>query len=67
MIDENGSGFDSYIFSKKLPEWRSVINLTKTGAGNISLKIFNGYVDENKKTPQYVHLRSGRVHINSSL
>ena len=33
----------------------------------MSLKIFNGYVDENKKIPQYVHFRSGRVHINQSL
>ena len=33
----------------------------------MSSKIFNGYVDENKKIPQYVHFRCGRVHINQSL
>ena len=50
-----------------LPQWRSVVKLVKNGAGIISLKIFNGYVDEKKKIPQYVHFRCGRVHINTSL
>ena len=67
LIAHNGSGFDSYVVLNNLPQWRSVVKLVKNGAGNISLKIFNGYVDQNKKTPQYVHLRCGRVHINKSL
>ena len=63
----NGSGFDSYVVLNNLPQWRSVAKLIKNGAGIISLKIFNGYVDQNKKIPQYVHFRCGRVHISQSL
>ena len=29
--------------------------------------MFNGNVDENKKIPQKVHFRCGRVHLNISL
>ena len=46
---------------------RTVHNLNENGAGIVSLKIFNGYVDQNKKIPPYVHFRCGRVHINKSL
>ena len=67
LIAHNGTGFDSYVVLKNLPQWRSVVKLIKDGAGIISLKIFNGYVDQNKKIPQYVHFRCGRVHINKSL
>ena len=67
LIAHNGSGFDSYVALNNLPQWRSVVKLIKNGAGIISLKIFNGYVDPVKKIPQYVHFRCGRVHINKSL
>ena len=67
LIAHNGSGFDSYVVLNNLPQWRSDVNLIKNGAGIVSLKIFNGYVDQNKKIPQYVHFRCGRVHINKSL
>ena len=67
LIAHNGSGFDSYVVLNNLPQWRSVVKLIKKGAGIISLKIFNGYVDPVKKIPQYVHFRCGRVHINKSL
>ena len=67
MIAHNGSGFDSYVVLNNLPQWRSVVKLIKNRAGVISLKIFNGYVDQNKKIPQYVRFRCGRVHINKSL
>ena len=43
-----------------------MINLIKNGAGIVSLKIFNGFVDQNKKIPHYVHFRCGRVLINKS-
>ena len=66
MIADNESGFDSYVVLNNLPQWRSVVKLIKNGAGIVSLKIFNVYVDENKKIPQYVHFRCGRVHINKS-
>ena len=60
----NESGFDSYVLINNLNQWRSVVKLNKNGAGIISLKIINGYVDEKKKMPQYVFFRCGRVHIN---
>ena len=57
LIAQNGSGFDSYVVLNNLPQWRSVVNLIKNGAGTVSLKIFNGYVDQNKKIPHYVNSR----------
>ena len=60
LIAHNGSGFDSYVVLNNLPQWRSVVKL-------ISLRMFNGYVDEKKKIPEYVHFRCGRVHIKKSL
>ena len=67
LIAHNGSGFDSFVVLNKLPQWRSVVKLIENGAGKISLEIFNGFVDQNKKIPQYVHFRCGRVHIKKSL
>ena len=67
LIAHNGSGFDSYVVLNNLPQSRSLVKVIKNGAGNFSLKIFNGYVDRNKKNPQYVHFRCGRVHMNKSL
>ena len=66
LIAHNGSGFDSYVVLNNLPQQRNV-NLIKNGAGIVSLKIFNGYVDEKKRIPQYVHFICERVHINSCL
>ena len=42
LIAHNGSGFDSYVVLNNLPQWRSVVNLFKNGAGIVSFKIFNG-------------------------
>ena len=67
LIAHNGTGFDSYVVLKDLPQWRSVVKLTKNRAGIISLTIFNGYVDQNKKIPQYVRFSCGSVHFNKSL
>ena len=67
LIAHNGSGFDTYVALNNLPQWRSVVKLNKNGAGIVSLKIFNGYVDPVKMIPQYVHFRCGRVHINQKL
>ena len=47
MIAYNGSGFDSYVVLNSLPQWRSFVKLIKNWPGIISVKIFNGYVDEN--------------------
>ena len=67
MIAHNGSGFDSYVVLNNLPQWRSIVKPVKDGAGIISLKLFNGYVDQNKKILQYVHFRCRRIHINKSV
>ena len=48
LLAHNGSGFDSYIVLNKLPRWRTVVSLIKNGSGIVSLKIFNGYVDQLK-------------------
>ena len=66
MRAHNGSGFGSYVVINNLPQWRSVVKLIKNGAGIVSIKIFSGYVDQNKKIAQNVHLGCGRVHINKS-
>ena len=66
-LAHNGSGFDSYVVINNLPQWRTVVSLIKNGSGVLSLRIFNDYVDQNKKIPQYVHFRCGRVHIINSL
>ena len=52
---------------KNLPLWRTVVSLIKNGSGIVLLKIFYGYEDQNKKAPQYVHFRCGRVHFNNLL
>ena len=49
LTAHKGSGFDSYVVSNNLPQGRSVVKLFINGTGIISLKIFNGYVYENKK------------------
>ena len=67
LVAHNGSGFEKYIVLNNLPQGRCAVNLIKNGAGIVSLKIFIGYVDQNKKIPRYVHFRCGRVHINRSL
>ena len=66
MIPHNGSGFNSYVALNILPQRRSVINSITNAAGVNSPKIFIGCVVE-KQIPQFVHLRCGRVHINSNL
>ena len=49
ILAHNGSGFDSYVVINNLPQWRTVVNLRKNESGIVSLTIFTGYVDENKK------------------
>ena len=66
ILARNDSGFDSHVVLMDLSQWRTVVSLIKNGSGIVSLKTANGNVDENKKIPQYVHFRSGRVHINNS-
>ena len=67
LIAHKGSGFDSYVVLNNLPQWRTVVSLIKNGSVIVSLKILNGYVDQNKKLHQYVHLRCGLLRIKDSL
>ena len=41
--------------------------MIKNGPSYVSLKLFNGCVDQNKKIPQYVHFRCGLLLIKDSL
>ena len=66
LTAHKGSGFDSYVVLNNLPQWRT-FKLIKNGSGIVSLKIFNGHVDQNKKIPQYVHFRCGLLHIRDSI
>ena len=66
LIAHKGSGFDSYVVLNNLPQWRTV-KLIKNRSVIVSLKKFNEYVDQNRKIPQYVHLRCGLLHIKDSL
>ena len=66
LLAHKGSGFDSYVVLNNLPQWRT-LSLIKNGSGIVTLKIFKGYVDQNKKIPQYVHSRCDLLHIKDSL
>ena len=67
LIAHNRSGFDPSFVWNKLPQWRSDVNLIKNGAGIVSLKLFNGYVGEKIKKPQFVHFSCRRSHIDKTL
>ena len=66
MIAHTPAGFDSFVVKHNLPQRQGDVKLIKNGVGVVSLEIFNGYVDK-KETPQYAHLRCGRVHIDKIL
>ena len=67
LLAQKVSGFERYVVLNNLPQWRSVISSIKNGGGIVSLEIFNGYVDQTKKIPQYVHFRCELLHIKNSL
>ena len=61
----NGSGFDTWIVSNNLSCDKRIVNIMKNGKGIIELKVFNGYIEKNKKQiPQYLHFRCGMTHLN---
>ena len=66
-IAQNGSSFDSYVVLNNLPQWRSVVNLIKNGAGIVSLNLIIGYVDEKKKVCQYFRFRCRKLFIKISV
>ena len=64
----NGSGFDTWIVLNNLPCDESIGNVVKNGKVIIELKVFNGYIEKNKKQiPQNLHFRCGMTHLNYSL
>ena len=69
MHAHNGSGFDTWIILNNLPCDRHIVgDIIKNGKGIIELKVFNGYIQTNKKqVPQYLHFRCGMTHLNYSL
>ena len=48
----NGCSFNTYVVLNNLLQERTVVSLIQNGSGNVSLKVFNGFVDQNKKIPQ---------------
>ena len=67
LIAQNGSGVDSYVLLNNLSQWRSVVKLIKNGVGIISPKLFNGYVNQNKKNTSKRTFQMWGVHINKTL
>ena len=65
----NGSSFDTWNILNNLRCDKQVVSdIIKNGKGIIEMKIFNGYVEKNKKKfPQYVHFRCGMTHLNYPL
>ena len=51
LLALEGSGFNRYVVWNNLPHWRTIVSLNKNGSGIVSSKIFNGYVDQDKKLP----------------
>ena len=51
-------------FLNNLPCDKIIVNINKKGKGNIDLKIFNDYIEKNKKQiPQDLHFRCGLKHL----
>ena len=67
LLAHKETGIDSYVVLNNLPQWRTVVSLSKNGSGIVSSIIFNAYVDAVKKIPQYVHFICGFLHIRGSL
>ena len=67
LLAHKGCGSDSYVVLINLPQWRTIVSLIKNGSGIVSLKIFNGYLDQAKKNPHYVHFRCGLFNIEDFL
>ena len=63
----NGSGFDTWIVLYNLSCDKRIVNIIKNTKGIFELKVINGYIEENKKIPQYLHFRCGMTPLNYSL
>ena len=68
MHAHNGSGFITRIVLNNLDGDKSIVNVIKNGKGIIEMKVFEGYIEKNKKQVlQYLHSRCGMTHLNYSL
>ena len=64
----NGSGFDALIIMINFPCDKHIVDFIKNGKGIISLKLFNDYIEKNKKQiPQFLIFRCGMAHLNYSV
>ena len=63
-----GIGFDSWIKLNNPTCDKHIVDIIKNGKDNISMRVFNGYIQNNKKQiPQYLIFRYDRTHLNYSL
>ena len=64
----NGSGFDTCIILNNLFCDKHLVDVFKNGKGIISLRVFNGYIQNSKKQiPLYLIFRCGLTHLKYSL
>ena len=67
LHDHGESGFDTWIVLKSRSCDKNNVNIIRNVKGIIELKVFIGYIQNNKKqTPQCLHFRCGVTHLNHS-
>ena len=55
-------------FLNNLPCDKRYVNIIENGEGIIEIKVFNGYIEKNKKqNPQNLHFRCGMTPLSYSL
>ena len=60
----NGSGFDTWIVLSNLPCDEHIVDIFKNGKGIISMRVFAGYIQNNKRhIRQYLIFRCGKTHL----
>ena len=64
---QKGSRFDTWIKLNNLPCGKHIVDIIKNGKGIISMRIFNGYIQNNKKQLlQFLIFGCGKTHLNYS-
>ena len=64
----NGSGYNIWQIWSILPCDKHIVDDIRNGKGKILLKLFNGYVcNDKKQSPQYLFIICGMTHLNHSL
>ena len=51
----NGSGFDTWIMLNNVPCDKHIVDNIKNGKGLIYMRVFNGYIQNNKKTSSSIY------------